>query len=68
MGRREIGAKASRLGNQELAAKRHLYAYVYIKGKFGPHEQVFPFLIFNCSLLLLKTISFRLFSSFTIVF
>lgn len=68
MGRREIGAKASRLGNEELSAKRQLYAYVYIKRKFGPHEQVFPFLIFNCSLLLLKTISLRLFSSFTIVF
>ena len=68
MGRREIGAKASRLGNQELAAKRQLYAQVYIKRKFGPHEQVFPFLIFNSSLLLLKTISFRLFSSFRIVF
>ena len=68
MGRREIGAKASRLGNQELAAKRQLFAYVYIERKFGPHDKVFPFVIFNCSLLLLKTISSRLFSTFRIVF
>ena len=43
MGRREIGAEASRLGNQELTAVRlRLH-----QRKFGPHEQVFPFLIFH---------------------